>query len=518
MQTPFLKIFLFILLFSACCHQNIKDKIEIAEPQMRGYREYEALNIGLEKNTGVTLTGAGVEFDPHFFSQNVVRNEGVKPEDWENIVVKRVKMLSPSKFRVMVLPHWWEPYNDNDNPDEYNLRNFDFHTREMQSLYKVLDLADEISAEVTLVLWGCPVNAFLVDTGHIGRHFLCDSGTNWVTGAGDYKEFAENIAALIKHLTAVKGYKCINEITPFNEPDGGVIQLSDYIELVKTLDNKFKEDGIRDIVGFNLSDNTDIRRFFLKGCAGNLQHQADIFNSHTYIFGYESKNSEMFNWEKANIEAVSLSGKPHFIGEFGSNQCVGSTRQKDIDFYKRGVLLARQAINFLNAGACGFSYWSLLDQYYGKYASYEEMQQLGLWKSTKESYRYNPQDYASVKEDYEIRPQYHAYSLLTRFVRKGGRVFPISTGNEYIAATAILNQEGKWVYLFANGNRQGLDFNLANENAGGKDDLYVYLYNEKSLPDSDIMIKASYAISKQDRGYRLHIPPESLVLLSSGSR
>lgn len=516
MKAPVLKISLclFILFFSVCCYEDIQDNIEKTEFRMRGYRESEAIDIGIEKSPGQILAGAGVEFDPHFFSQNVTRSEGVRPEDWENIVVRRVKMLSPSKFRVMVLPHWWEPYNDNDNPDEYDLTKFDFQTREMQSLYKVLKLADEISADVTIVLWGCPTGAYLVDNGHIGKHFLCDSGTNWVTGTKKYEEFAENFAALIKHLILVKGYKCIKEITPFNEPDGGLMQASEYIELVKALDRKFRQDGLRDKVLFNLSDNTDRRRDFLRNCADNLKEYADIFNSHTYIFGYETRNNEIYNWEKANINAVSGTGKPHFVGEFGSNQCVGSTRQKDIDFYKRGVLIARQAINFLNAGACGFSYWSLLDQYYRKYASYIEMQQLGLWKSTKESYKYNNEDYESIKKDYEIRPQYYAYSLLTRFVRKGGRVFPIKTKNEYIAATSIINEDGKWVYIFANASKEAADFNLENERPGGKDSLNVYLYTEKTLPDNDNMIEASYSIIKQDKGYGLHIPSESLVLLS----
>ena len=49
--------------------------------------------------------------------------------------------------------------------------------------------------------------------------------------------------------------------------------------------------------------------------------------------------------------------------------------------------MTRIAINLLNAGASGVSYWSLIDQYYGKDADYGAMQQLGLWKYVKKRRR-----------------------------------------------------------------------------------------------------------------------------------
>ena len=62
-----------------------------------------------ERSTGVELEGMGVELDPHFIAQNVTRNDGATRDDWNNIVVRRVKMMDIQRFRVMLLPHWWEP-------------------------------------------------------------------------------------------------------------------------------------------------------------------------------------------------------------------------------------------------------------------------------------------------------------------------------------------------------------------------------------------------------------------------
>ena len=42
-----------------------------------------------------------------------------------------------------------------------------------------------------------------------------------------------------------------------------------------------------------------------------------------------------------------------------------------------------------------------------------------------------------------VRPQYYAYSLLTRFVRQGDEVYPLDLGDELIAGSAFLKHRGK---------------------------------------------------------------------------
>ena len=164
-------------------------------------------------STGIRLEGLGVELDPHFISQNVTRNDGATLEDWRDIVVRRVKMMDVQRFRVMLLPHWWEPVNDNQDSQVADMDRFTFDSAEMRSVCAVLDLAQETGASVTLVLWGCPACCSFVDESvpsHGQRHFLCDrSGTNWVTAPGDNEEFAENFSVVVKHLIEDKGYTCI---------------------------------------------------------------------------------------------------------------------------------------------------------------------------------------------------------------------------------------------------------------------------------------------------------------------
>ena len=42
--------------------------------------------VAVGNSTGTPVHAIGVEMDPHFFSQNITRNDGSKAEDWENIV------------------------------------------------------------------------------------------------------------------------------------------------------------------------------------------------------------------------------------------------------------------------------------------------------------------------------------------------------------------------------------------------------------------------------------------------
>ena len=469
----------------------------------------QKLSVG--KKTGVKLRAIGAELDPHFLSQNVTRNDGAKAEDWDRIVVKRVKEMGLQSLRVMVMPQWYEPKNDNPDASKIDWHNFTFNSVEMQSLYKVLDMAQEQKMEVTLVLWGAPPGHFLAE-GNYG---------NWVVAPTNYEEWSENFSALVQHLLNNKKYTCVKEITPINEPDwsyiikGKAAPTADYIEMCKVLDRRFKEDGIRNKVHFSLSDNSDGgtgTHKYLAACTKGLANVADVFNSHTYIFGYETPNSTILDWEKQNSQLASSVGKAHFIGEFGGNQCVGATRQKDIDLYERGVLMTRIAINLLNAGASGVSYWSLIDQYYGKDADYGAMQQLGLWKYVKKTYASEPY-YNDIKSDYEVRPQYYAYSLLTRFIRPGAEIYPIATPEEWYAGTAVRNTNGKWVYVFANGMDQEKAISLINQHTQTKGNYQVYRYIKDGLPTTDQMLAPDAQPLKVNDKILCLLPAHSVIVL-----
>jgi alpha-galactosidase len=473
-----------------------------------GYKEL-AVGRAMENATD----GIGVEFDPHFLSQNI--SKGAAKEDWE-IVRRRTKELKIQKFRVQVLPEWFEPLNDNDDPDTVNWENITKETEEMKSLYAVLDLAEEIGAHVNITLWGVSKTVKLIPGTLSGefknpfaaeangkKHFLGEgnnSDKNWIMGVAEEmeEEWAESFSILVQILKKDKNYSCVKEITPVNEPSWAYYvqnaqnpkdeaDWDGYVRMCKKLDAKFKADQIRDLVLFNLSDDAENYDFLAKSVE-ELGEIADLFNSHNYKFNHDTPNQNMTEWEDRNAAQTARLGKPHFIGEFGSNQNRNtSTRQYDVYTYERGVFLVRSMLNYFNAGAVGMSYWVLFDQYYNRGASYNEFMQLGLWCHKKDTYVSEP-ELPAPETDYQIRPQYYAYGLMANHVSRGSKIYPLRTGDELIAASAFLRGDGKWVYVLANSSDADKKFAFRNEFYGEFD---VYAYAEDALPAGEAMIAAT---------------------------
>lgn len=454
--------------------------------------------IAPDEMAGVNTFGVSVEFDPHFLSQNVVKGVS-EAEDWA-IVEARVEKMEIDRFRVMLLPSWIEPFNDNAEAEQIDWDALTINSAEMQSVYKVLDLAQENGIDVNLTLWGAENKCNLIDADvnaaikAQGGHFLMNGneGSNWVLGTKYPVEFAENFSMYVQHFFN-KGYTCIKEITPINEPDWSYqldnqVSFDAYKTLCIELDKRFKADGIRDKVLFNLSDNTDLGHEWLEDTMTELDSITDIYNTHTYKFGYETTNETIIAWESENRNITRNTGKPHVIGEFGSNQNVGSSRQSDINEYRRGVLMVRQMLNFYNAGAAGASYWVLCDEYYNYTDTYDSMMQLGLWKCSKRAYYTDTAQYESIKEDYEVRPQYYAYALMSKYVPKGAEVYPIFLNDDFAIGTAFKGTDGKWVYVFANGNAEGDGLNLTLKTT---ETFEKYVYAENALPQGDALIASS---------------------------
>ena len=473
----------------------------------------EVIRLHVGNATDTPVQAIGVQFDPHFLTQNVTANNGTKTSDWNNIIIRRLKLLQVKKIRVMILPQWYEPENDNLNAQSADLSHFHFDSPEMEGLYRLLDVAQREHILVTLTFWGVSPCSFMntVDS------------TGWMIGPANDAEWAENVSVCMRHLLFEKKYSCIREITPVNEPDWsfsakGQSQVEKYISMCRALDERLRQDGLRHFVKLNLSDDSDGgsgRHNFLDTCTQQLANIADLFNSHTYIFGYQTPNSTIYQWEKANAQLAKKVGKLHFVGEFGSNQTVGATIQRDINRYERGILLARLVINFLNAGACGASYWSLLDQYYSKQQAlaHTGMQQLGLWKYLRRDY-FSDTINTNIQTDYEVRPQYYAFGMLSRFVQPQAKVFPLHTHHEWVAATALKNTNGKWAYLFTNPQNKETLIRLSNPQLRGKKFFKVYRYLKQSLPTDDRMIPSSATIISTKGQLLLKLPATSFIILN----
>lgn len=436
------------------------------------------------KPTGAPIYGIGLEMDPVWIGDDV-KNHGVPEEDWDLVFAPRIKSTGVKRFRMMIIPSWYEAVNDDDDPYNYNWEGFDFsEDGALKLLYKELDLVEEIGGEVLLVPWGCPFGSFLRDP---------EGGNHWVCRTGDDEEFAENVTALLKHLIEVKGYTCVKEVTLYNEPECSVSTMGWYDKTCRVFEARLRREGLRDKIRFNCSDNTDTRRFFLEQAVERLGDIADMYNSHTYLYDCKTTNSTIYNWEKRNVEACK--GKPHYVCEFGLSNGDGLNATSTAT---RGVTLTRLALNFLNAGASGCSLWIAYDQHYGG------LHNSGLWHSLA---RFYPGE--EVLEDYAVRPQYYSYSMMARFIPIGSKIYPVDLGNEFAASSYVEAPDGSHTWIFANGNDKALSFDVP---ADGNYDMYVF--SSETLPADDSQIAACAAPESGNGVVPVEIPAWSVICLT----
>ena len=472
----------------------------------------DAIRCTVGAQGGEPIDGLGVELDPHFLSANAAAGIGVKESDWDNVVVPRLRDLAFSKWRVMVLPWWYEPENDNDNPMLARPSGFTFESPEMRGLYRQLDLAQQDSIPVCLVFWGVRPGTFM----------LPEEANGWVFGPSEYEEWAENICVCLHHLFSL-GYTCIREVTPVNEPDwsfteGSVSRIERYVQMCHVLDRRLKAEGLRKRVLLTLSDDSDGgtgHHTFLRD-AVRLLPEADLFCSHTYLFGYDTPNDSITGWERTNVQLAAQRGKRHFVGEFGSNQTVGSTRQRDINLPERGVLMGRIVIGLLNGGATGASYWSLMDQYYslGEAQGHHNMPQLGLWKHLQQEYPCDSTQDCLSAADYALRPQYHALRLLSHAVQSGSVVFPIHTGHPMVAATALWSAQGRWTYLLANPTSLPHVISISNPHLRGKKKFLLHSYLSDDFLQSVSQPSGTTTLKSRHGQVTILLPPRSLLSVS----
>lgn len=486
--------------------------------------------------TGVNVRGVGAEFDPHYFSQNFpdeLDDPSSGTGGWE-IITERVRELKLDCIRVMVLPEWLEPENDNDDPDTLNEDALTKESLEMQSLRKLLDLAMEQDISVTFVLWGASLNKTLAaDNWSSSPYWMTANNqgaspglaNNWVKGPKDEMEdeFVENFYAYMKVLRVDEGYTCIKQITPVNEPCWSYqiegVAWADgpndtpffpyYASMVRKLDEKFTEEGIRDLFEFNLGDATDTRaEKWLTRTVIDLQDQTDLVNAHTYTFGYETGNSAIASWTETNYRIANSIGADFFVGEFGSNQVECSTVQTDMNEYRRGVLMARIVSQMFNNGASGMSYWTIMDYYNNRSGSYDAMMKTGLWTSAKSEYSMDS-NYNWLTENFQVRPQYYSFGLMSKYIPKGAEIYPMEIDSEFISGTAFA-ADGKTTYLFVNQTETPVTYSVETE--GGQSYGY-YLYAEDSLPEDDSLIAASQTLVSENRCLTFELPANSVVML-----
>ncbi len=449
------------------------------------------VQITFSESNGYTFEGVGTELDPHIFRSFNLK-KGVTEEDWE-LICQRIKAMKLHKIRVCVMPEWHEPQNENNDPMDMDLSAFSWDNEDINSLFMVLDAAEEYGVDVNLTLWGAHFSK---------RSWLAYPATSdwvsWVSPPNNLDEWSENFCALLKYCFEVKQYTCIKEITSFNEPNG-YFDIASYAAKVINLEERLRKEGLRNKVNLCVSDGGDSSYEWLKSCVTNeqLEEISDSFTSHFYR-GIETEIAALQQISRQCVDIVAKNGgKTYKCNEFGLTwNDGGDYRDTEANnSFDRGVLEAKMITAFLGEGCVGLTHWCLFDEYY----SAGQLMRRGLWKFK--------------SEDWAIRPVYYAIAMITQHTEVGSVMYKGAVEDPNLVSTALQGENG-WSYLLANDSKEAKKVVLNNKNED--DGTYnMYLYSSETLPtDGSLALNAVTEVNMNNGAITVEIPANSFVVLS----
>ena len=183
---------------------NVKGKGSL--DQIGGFCKNRAVKVELDDVICDDFMGIGANVLPmSFMPENI--ESGYNAVYWE-LEKERIRKSKPNVVRMWFQPDWLcQTYEDYKNGD------YDFECQKLQSVYRYLDVFNEIGTEIEFN-FGWKVS------GHAQEWFSRDVGDKKRNSAPkDLELFAKCCGATLYEFIKKRGYKNIKYLTFYNEPD-----------------------------------------------------------------------------------------------------------------------------------------------------------------------------------------------------------------------------------------------------------------------------------------------------------
>lgn len=447
------------------------DDVTISRPQP------QPLNVSFALQPRKLITddwqGFGCQADL-FLDMRWTASDGITDAD-RALIRDRIKEMRPQIVRLMFQTKEWEPERGKQMKDSDIMRDL----RNTIAIYK------SVGADVMLTEWGFGFPTWMNSNGR-------------VPGPDRRQEMTDSLVAAVKYLRDDCGLDNIRYVNVWNEPNYGGITWEDYAACCRCLDKSLKNAGLREVVAILGPDETSDLDWTVKSAA-ELDDVIDCYDVHNYT---SNTGVHFASWVAPRIEAMpkvkaSRRQPPRkrlMITEFGMQEGMSTFESKRNGDYDYGVFLADCAIEAAKAGASALMSWCLMDTNYGS-----SRMKWGLW-------RYKDQNW-------EPRPGFYAWSLITRYTERGSTIHSITSDVTDAAAVAFrAPKSGPWTLLVVNRRSEQRPFELTGLPASSRWELFVYSVQTAPTPDRH-MIRSSGVESAGPDG-RLHgtLPARSFLL------
>ena len=444
------------------------------------------------------VNALGCEWDPKLLLP-CNKEQGVTDEDLD-VIKESMDKLGLQAVRMMIMPEWFEPANDNDDPSVAAEAGFSWESDEIKNTLAYLKVCHELGIRVTLTWWGAAAGSWLAFPN-------CN---DWISAPNSAEEISENMAYFIRYVRDELGYDCIYNVILMNEPsyafhvEGGAVDFEYYVRCYELIRARLDAEGLEDIrlVG---SDDAQSLGWFCNSY-DRLRNICDAFDSHNYAWTYDTPYLDQLVTEFVSSRTQYGQEKPFFMGEFGDGTTQGAYYATSVETYGRGLYLAANAVNTLSAGAAGLSYWSLHDVYY--YINDQGGDNGGLMETGLIGYK--------TDGAWKYRPSYFAWGLICNYIPYGSMIYKVSGENgSIIDCLAAKTPEGDWTLVAV--NRSDAEQTVKVSSTLMDVPMNVYTYAEDSLPDStkNDMIAASGIAVPESGVYTITLPPYCFKVLSN---
>ena len=469
---------------------------------------FEMTNIGAEAESGTydltvsdtpnkfPTVGLGCEWDPKLLLP-VNLERGVTEEDLD-LIKQRIDEMGLQSVRMMVMPEWFEPANDNDDPKSADFANFRWDSDEVKCTFAYLKVCQELGVDVTLTWWGAAAGDWLS---------YPDCG-DWLSAPNDLDEMAENVTTVLRYIKEQLGYDCVKGVILQNEPSysfkvsGGVVDFDRYVQYYKTVDAYLKDAGLRESVKLIGADDAQSLGWYCRTYDA-LKDVCDIFDSHTYSWSYDMPYLDDMIDEFVLGRTNYGTEKPYIFGEFGDGSAQGAYYAASTETYGRGLFIASMAVNSLGAGASGLSYWPLHDVYY--YYNETGGDNYGLMSMGLIGYK--------TDGEWSYRPTYYAWGLLCNYIPKGSEVYPVTGEDDnLIDAVCVKAPDGTWSLIAVNRSAAEQVVNISTSLFDCEMDSY--LFAEDKLPTDGSQIASDGQVTATEGGYSITLPAYSFRVLN----
>lgn len=462
------------------------------------------VNIDTQSLVSEGYIGNGVQWDPYELNYGEYgKPSDLSEEDWEKIY-KRLDFMRPAFMRVCINTY---SYMKNDIFD---------HEQALKHCVKILDYCQ--SRKVT-VMFG--------DWGHDMCNVECtDINTKLIYAAAEYMYF----------LIEEKGYDCIKYYNMVNEPNGDWSYTKGNLPLWERIMYKFNDEIKRlqiddrlSLVGPDVAIWTDKETFWLDSCAANLKDAVVLYDIHTYpskITVNSGKYTQIIQAYKRHTPEE----KKIVMGEIGfkyiepedslfKKENIKRTENKRfaspmdsqmlVYDYMYGTDMADALFQTINAGYSGCSAWMLDDAMHNGEVP-GKLKIWGMWNILGDEY--------FSEEEERIRPWYYAWSLLSRYIPAGSKIYKVDViGTDTIKAI-VAEQNGNYTIGIVNIGKGGKNIKLNSATVPMIPHIKQFIYGNGKLkiaPDQTLLPHAEDKTLTLSKGEYVFVDGETLVVYTN---